>query len=254
MRRRHANFWTGLSVHLTRRGAASQLPSPLESWLTPCELDELSLFRAPSRRGDWISGRWCAKQLLHQTTIEDVGSYKQWQILSRQSMTRGCPPAVFRNGIKQSKTLSLAHCDSITIAVAADHHVGRIGVDAVNRTRLPGSFATTWFSSRERSLLQGSRWTAAAAWAAKEAVFKACNDGESFRPGRLRIDDVNDTGCSVQYESKCLAAVRLNRLADAFVAVARMTNNDPDGQTHSVGSGSTKRMMAPIEHDTEHAA
>ncbi|WP_372895551.1 4'-phosphopantetheinyl transferase superfamily protein [Stieleria sp.] len=96
-----------------------------------------------------------------------------------------------------------------------------IGVDAVDRTELPDSFARTWFSTSERRLLQDYRWPIAAGWAAKEAAFKACNEGESFRPGCLQIVDVDADGCRVHYEAQRMADVHVDVIDDAIIAIAR---------------------------------
>ncbi|PAY17921.1 hypothetical protein CKO51_18055 [Rhodopirellula sp. SM50] len=216
-----------VSMWLDQRESTPPWPSTLPSWLAPCELEELNCFRAPNRRCDWISGRWCAKQLLRQMVSDATDSPLTWQILSRASMRRGCRPTVFRNGIQQPIDLSLAHCASITVAVAGQHRpsvdrrdVPRIGVDAVDRTELPDSFARTWFSSAERRLLQDHRWPIAAGWAAKEAVFKACNGGEAFRPGRVRMIEITAEGCTVAYTNHSLANVHINVVDDAIIAVA----------------------------------
>ncbi|MCS7465722.1 4'-phosphopantetheinyl transferase superfamily protein [Stieleria sp. ICT_E10.1] len=221
-------FWKPVSMRLYQRDSAPAWPSALPSWLSPPELEELNGFRATNRRLDWIRGRWCMKQLLCLMFSETTDSLLQWQIYSRMSKRRGCRPTVFRNGVQQPIDLSLAHCASITVAVAGQRRLSvdrrdapRIGVDAVDRTELPGSFASTWFSSAERRLLQDHRWPIAAGWAAKEAVFKACNEGESFRPGRLRMIEFTADGCTVDYKSRCLADVRIDVLDDAIIAVAR---------------------------------
>ncbi|WP_197455737.1 4'-phosphopantetheinyl transferase family protein [Stieleria neptunia] len=224
-------------MRLDQRDSKPSWPRAFQSWLTPRELEELNCFRAPNRRLDWISGRWCAKQLLGQVVPETTDSPLEWQILSRASKRVGCRPTVFRNGIRQPIDLSLAHCASITVAVTSHRRIAvdrpdasRIGVDAVDRTELPASFAQTWFSTTERRLLQDHRWPIAAGWAAKEAVFKAGNGGEAFRPGHLRILEINGDGCRVQDETRCPADVRIDVLDDAIIAVAGANQNVQRGR------------------------
>ena len=228
MSSRGDEFWKSVSMRLHQRESASPWPSVLQSWLSPTELEERDCFRAPSRRRDWISGRWCAKQLLCQMFSQTADSLLEWQIVSRVSKRRGCRPTVFRNGIQQPIDLSLAHCAAITVAVAGQRRLSvdrrdapRIGVDAVDRTELPDSFARTWFSTSERRLLRDHRWPIAAGWAAKEAAFKAGNEGESFRPGCLQIVDVDADGCRVQDQAQCMADVHIDVRDDAIIAIAR---------------------------------
>ncbi|QEG00268.1 4'-phosphopantetheinyl transferase [Stieleria maiorica] len=222
-----------MTVTARRGTTASTPPWPmtLRSWLTPPEIDELDCFRAPNRRRDWIGGRWCAKQLLVEMFSDADDSPLKWQILSRASARRGRRPVVYRNDVRQPIDLSLAHCASITVAAVGHNHHDldppegcRIGVDAIDRTALPDSFAQAWFSTAERHRLENRRWTIAAGWAAKEAAFKACNDGEPFRPRHVQIARVTAEGCTVDYETRRTADVRLRVYDDAIIAIARTSS------------------------------
>ncbi|WP_182864593.1 4'-phosphopantetheinyl transferase family protein [Rhodopirellula sp. JC639] len=227
--------WTTATLRLDGRESTPPWPMALRSWLTPPEINELDCFRAPNRRRDWISGRWCAKQMLGELLSAADDSPLEWQILSRASVRRGCRPAVFRHQIQQPIDLSLAHTALITVAAVClePHDRGhpissRIGVDVVDRTDLPNSFAQAWFSAAERRRLEDHGWPIAAGWAAKEAAFKACNDGEPFRPGHAQIARVTAQGCTIEYETRRTADVRFDVRNDAIIAVARTSSPGED--------------------------
>ncbi|MEM9587925.1 MAG: 4'-phosphopantetheinyl transferase superfamily protein [Planctomycetota bacterium] len=203
------------------RALPASWPAKLEDWLTPRELEELSSFRHPSRRDNWIGGRWCAKRLLSSHYGDRTTSLHQWQILSRGSNHRGVYPVVFRDGMVQQLHLSISHSDRVTAAAVSGNDEGKVGLDVVDKGELPESFAASWFSKGERNVLLASGWSYAAGWAAKEAVYKACNEGESFQPRGVQLTHADDHGCSVRYQSTQVADVHLTCFDKAVIAIAR---------------------------------
>ena len=61
-----------------------------------------------------------------------------------------------------------------------------MGVDLVEPVRLGRGFVAQWFTPAERRWLHSDDF-AAVAWAVKEAVYKATNRGEPFRPQSVEV-------------------------------------------------------------------
>jgi phosphopantetheinyl transferase len=83
-------------------------------------------------------------------------------------------------------SLSIAHTGRGVLVAIADQGSISVGVDLVEPARLGRGFMAQWFTAAERRWLQpGDR--AATAWGVKEAVYKAANRGEAFRPQSMEV-------------------------------------------------------------------
>jgi 4'-phosphopantetheinyl transferase EntD len=84
--------------------------------------------------------------------------------------------------------LSIAHSRRAAVAVLSFNPRITVGVDIVELQPLSDGVLRAWFTADEQ------QWLAAAeprerlvAWALKEAIFKALNQGEAFAPQRIAV-------------------------------------------------------------------
>jgi phosphopantetheinyl transferase len=82
--------------------------------------------------------------------------------------------------------LSIAHTTQGVLVALADHRTTSIGVDLVEPIHLGCGFVAQWFTSAERRWLSSADQVAVA-WGVKEAVYKATNRGEPFRPQSIEV-------------------------------------------------------------------
>ena len=150
--------------------------------------------RSPERQATWLAGRILAKQLLRERLAAEPGkagtdSPRELHIESR-SITSGLGtrPTVRVKDRWLEWGLSIAHSSRGVLVALVPGDESTVGVDLAS-TDNGGSLA--WcFSAAER------RWLAALPmhgrgaerlWAMKEAIFKACKQGEGFAPQRIEI-------------------------------------------------------------------
>jgi 4'-phosphopantetheinyl transferase EntD len=163
-------------------------PAADSEWLTPAEQSEFSRLRHPSRRASWRSGRLLAKRLLLEAAAGSVESLREVEILSRGPDGRSVRPEVRIGGDRVPWCLSVAHSDRAALAAVALEPTTRIGVDLVRIEAVRPGFLETWFTEHERRwLAPESPERVAACWGIKEAVYKACQQGEGFAPHRIEI-------------------------------------------------------------------
>ena len=169
----------------------SDLPDNLH-WLGDDERRELSLLSDPSRRQHWLCGRLAAKELLAKSQpLTDVA---QLQVLTRDAAGKSIRPRIFVTGKEVSASVSISHDGEFAIAATGGRQ--RIGVDIVPQYQFSGRFMSTWFTPREQSWLRDeTHETQRSAWALKEAVYKAINNGESFAPLSIEVS-ANGTSAS----------------------------------------------------------
>jgi phosphopantetheinyl transferase (holo-ACP synthase) len=165
------------------------------AWLTPNEQTELARLTDSGRRGQWLAGRWTAKQLVVKsglgTRIGDI------EIRTRDVLARGCRPQVRIGGRRLDASLSIAHTARGAIVALARGNDTSVGVDLVDLAdpalvKLAGTsdrgFSRLWFTPLERSWLSvDPPRRAATLWAIKEAVYKACHCGEAWSPSDVAI-------------------------------------------------------------------
>jgi 4'-phosphopantetheinyl transferase EntD len=161
----------------------------LPSWLTERELDELSIWRAPGRRRDWLIGRYVAKMALIHWLEEPTLGMQEIQILSRSSdRSKGIAPRVTIRQSSLSAGFSLSHADGmIAVAFIPTPHC-RLGIDLVSWQPLSRSFLRSWFSPAEQQALsRADEREPLRYWAAKEAAFKAFPPGP-FDPRAIQLE------------------------------------------------------------------
>ncbi|HUG93103.1 MAG TPA: 4'-phosphopantetheinyl transferase superfamily protein [Planctomycetaceae bacterium] len=117
------------------------------------------------------------------------------EICSRDRAGRHVRPWVNVAGRRLPWCLSISHTTAGVLAALSLNPRVRVGVDlAPVQDRSPG-FLRVWFTEREQERLRsrGPR-EIACYWAAKEAAYKAVNDGQSFAPRQVEIIAADETG------------------------------------------------------------
>lgn len=156
-------------------------------------------FKNEGREVLWHIGRQFIKASVSQIVehgsqftkqAEDVENF---DVLTRTGLGRGIRPMVFCSGKSLPIRASLSHSDSLfALAVSSDPNT-YVGIDIVNLTELEQTALDFWFTKRELAALD--RCTAMAQrnkqmsliWSLKEALYKAANFGEAFRPHRWEV-------------------------------------------------------------------
>jgi phosphopantetheinyl transferase len=159
-----------------------------ESSLSRRERNELAAWRDADRRRAWLRGRLLAKQMIAER-LGDGSRPAAIEILSRDPAGRVNRPRVWRDGCEQSWPLSISHTEHGALAAFSTADGVALGVDLVSPARLSAGFVRLWFTTREQDWVQHSDdpGTGCFLWAAKEALYKACNAGEGFRPTAVEL-------------------------------------------------------------------
>ena len=157
-------------------------------WLSAGEQAELAAWREPGRRRAWLAGRRLAKQLVasHLCIDDPLASI---EVLSRDSQGRVNRPRVWRGGVEQSCSLSISHsARGVLVALVAGNEA-TLGVDLSDAAELSPGLVNLWFTANERAWLDdsGNSDLARYIWCAKEALYKALSQGESFDPRRVEV-------------------------------------------------------------------
>lgn len=209
--------WDLVTAFVMRRTAVESVSFFDLSDVSDAEHAEMSMFRAPQRKLDWIAGRTVAKQLL-----EDVTGYStKWEILSRTTRQRGQPPRVYLNGNPYPCFLSISHSERFVAAAITLHPTEFIGIDLVENDDIPSAFARDWFSTEEVERLEGWGMSSTAAWSIKEAAFKSLRTQEAFNPRTLSITDRDGEMVHVSASTSRSITVMQTSMSAATVSIAR---------------------------------
>lgn len=164
-----------------------------EARLSEREREELAAWRNENRRRAWLLGRTLAKELiaelLAESPEEQARQSGQIEILSRDAEGRVNRPRIWCDGVERPWSLSISHCErGVLAALTATPHVA-LGVDLAGGETFSDSFVDLWFTPAERAWFHDTQCqgTARFIWAAKEAMYKAANDGESFVPRDVEV-------------------------------------------------------------------
>ena len=169
------------------------------------------------RRNKWLFGRWAAKDAIRNYLNKFYGMSLCPVDIEIVTDEFGRPSAQgkWKENIKQTPEVSIAHCDDLTIAIAGVCTNGqRLGVDIERiRVQQPG-FEKHAFMPEERTILESvdesdrAEWVMRF-WCAKEATAKALGRGFLGNPYNLLVKEINsDTG-------KIMVAIR-GELAEIF--------------------------------------
>jgi 4'-phosphopantetheinyl transferase EntD len=156
--------------------------------LSARELAELAAWREPGRRRAWLAGRRLAKQLIASHLCID-NPMLSIEVLSRDSQGRVNRPKVWYGGIEQACSLSISHsARGVLVAIVAGNEA-TLGIDLSDAAELSPGLVNLWFTADERAWLDdsGNPDLARYIWCAKEALYKALSQGESFDPRRIEV-------------------------------------------------------------------
>ena len=176
------------------------------SWLTEAEYSELRRFRDESRRETWLFGRWAAKSLIQDQFAVSPPEAAEIEILSRDADGRAVRPTVRIAGRPAVGCLSITHSSQAVLAALSLQADCRVGVDLSAVERVGGGFVQTWFTPGEQGQIAQDERRAALFWAVKEAVYKACNEGESFVPQKIEVQCEADEVYCCRYGNVRLSA------------------------------------------------
>jgi len=154
----------------------------LASELTRGELQEYN--RLPrdnaGRRRDWLAGRWAAKRAV---AVRSGVPVERLQLASRAGAGPQCMKFDGERWTHLRISISIAHCDGIAIAAAADNST-RIGVDIERVDEIAPEHRRYFLAPAEECV------DASLAWVLKEAAWKALGLGHDvpFTSVQLSFD------------------------------------------------------------------
>jgi len=245
----HGPIWTRLALvqdHLDLLGDDAGGRAVYDQ-LGPREQAEYARYTHPARRRVWRLGRIMCRELLREAAGDTLDAVASIEILSRDDHDDHVRPTVFLRGEQEpqlathlnSLPLSIAHFnDAVCVALSTDPQLG-VGVDLVEATELGDGFQQTWFSPDERQLVaEGDSSTAVTLWAVKEAVYKAVNNGEQFRPKEIEVqrDATGRYRCSVrghQWGERCTIDVHHRGAQIIVLATAQLDPPRPASRDDS---------------------
>jgi len=168
-------------------------PDARLDWLSAEERTLWESFRSAERQRTFLAGRVAMKECLRDE-LAPRDSANEFQpasihIVSRDTRGRPSRPVASLHGVPLPITLSLTHSDETVVVGLALQAGDAIGVDLTAAAPLGAGFQQTWFTAAERAWVAESAdpLRAARLWSAKEAVYKAANQGEPFVPNQVEI-------------------------------------------------------------------
>lgn len=163
-----------------------------ERSLNIIERQELARWRESGRREVWFLARMLAKQLLAEHLGDPALPFGAIEIRSRDDRNRGIRPRIRIDGEAKPWAMSISHTDRGVLVGLSTVPGTLLGVDLTPVGVYRPSFLSIWFTERERIWLSNSEpEQIAAAWAVKEAVYKAANIGDSFAPQCIEVYPVD---------------------------------------------------------------
>lgn len=160
--------------------------SPPSEWLSAEELRYYTRFGDKPAALAWLGGRWCAKQVLRVMLGVSESQLSRIHVQSRNAQQQSVRPWVFLDGCMQSANISLAHSPRLSTAVLLGKEAGSIGVDISEPAAGHSSVRDYWFSDKEVAWCEAGI-APRIIWSLKEAIYKAVNQGDPFRPRALDV-------------------------------------------------------------------
>jgi len=198
---------------------------PAPGWLAPVECAELARLKDPTRRSAWLAGRWCAKLLIRQAIDElrrdnppgrwterrpACGALAEIEIRSRDEFGHGIRPRITVHGEALSWSISISHSVRGALAALASTDACVLGVDLTDPTPPTAGFLRLWFTATERRWIEPDPpRRAAMIWSLKEAVYKACQEGENWSPREVEIRPSPRGGFRGAFRGRALRASRI---------------------------------------------
>jgi phosphopantetheinyl transferase (holo-ACP synthase) len=214
------------------------------TWVGAAERAELLMLTDERRRNEWLAGRWVAKQLLIQAGMAEGPA--DIEICSRDVRRRGSRPRIQVAGRPVGNTLSIAHTSKGTIAALAASEQQLVGVDLVDLAdvaalfakRRGRGFARLWFTPLERCWIAMDRTRRTATlWGIKEAIYKACQLGEGWKPRDVVVWPRAGGGYRCQYRGRTIDGLQLEvEQIDGQLAVVASVVPGAQQQTDAFGN------------------
>jgi len=180
------------------------------------------------RRAEWIAGRTVVKEWL----CEKLGSgarTAEIAIISRDGFGRAVAPRAFWKGSLLPWSISITHAANTVLVALAPGAEERIGADLVPLEGVMPRRLEVWMTPREARWVNLAtagqrRWRTAALWAAKEAAYKALNEGEVFAPEEISVACSDGDDWTAESRGR---SCRLHRLdLDALVGVIAVAKSN----------------------------
>lgn len=181
-------------------------------WLNLAEWDVWRNLSGRHGAMAWLAGRFLAKSLVAEMLTlrgDNRPGFDELAVLSTDARGRQNRPQVYCRGRKLEVRLSLAHSPRFVYAAAGWESGMAFGVDVAEEFNLEPAFLDTWFSGAEQEVAQevGAAFAAIRIWTAKEACYKACQQGEAFDPRhcevRLGRDDAGRATYLGRHRQQC---------------------------------------------------
>lgn len=205
-------------------------------WFSVTEWDTCRRIGDVRRRELWLMGRLLAKRLILDHHGAPSGSPLpdplKIFIDSGDMRQRGRRPCVKIDGNTQPWSLSLSHTDDALLVSLAYQPDLSVGVDLVKPTHRGHGLAQFFLTTVERCRLAGrlDEDRISTYWAIKEAVYKACNHGESFAPKLIEIFTLGNGNYTCRYRGVSLVdrgqirAWRVDRHIAVLVTVVTVSS------------------------------
>jgi phosphopantetheinyl transferase len=199
-----------LPVHETRAA---------DRWLSLAERREWDRLRSAERRATWLGGRILAKRLIMERLAEPA----EIHIESRSSDgEHGERPTALVAGRALDWALSIAHTRrGVLVALGCEPGV-RLGVDLVCRDADRRPLIWTFTEAERRWLAGGGPQDRLPEqlWAMKEALYKACQQGEGFAPGRIEVvPEISYPALGAEHRVRSLQCWRVDGQVAALAVV-----------------------------------
>jgi phosphopantetheinyl transferase len=200
-----------------QRYASFDLPGPQsapadapdgDGWLSAAERRERDRWHDINRRVAWLAGRRLGKQLIVEVLQCGTGRAESCtshpariEILSRDKRGRGVRPVVTVDDALFPLSLSISHSTRGVLVALATRPGLTIGVDLAIPGEVRPRSLRTWFTAGERDRFdRADLFESATVWAIKEAVYKACHEGERFAPRQIDVFRCSRGGYNCRFE------------------------------------------------------
>ena len=201
-------YWTAIRDEQT----PTLTPSiPFESYLSMEELQQLSSFRFPKRRSEWLLGRWSIKYLLRHSLF-DYKDMPEVQVQVKNE-PEGMPfMEAVSSRVRLPLQVSISHREHIAFCALTAARGVIVGADLEWVENRPPSFLEDYFTSAEYAAglayqggVQDLYFTLL--WSLKEAVLKAVGKGLRLDTRRVEISGLEDLPGALQDSAWRSAAV-----------------------------------------------